>query len=695
MAAMHGNAIEGWMTVAMSVNFGPISVRTATGTVELPLTQRYFVKGLMLPDGSNAGTNPWWPIPATLDQSFAAAFAYNVTTLKNKEPTPAAAADFEAPTFMPDPGTTQPGAQHLICVVLSLVCMKERADFEPTGTVGMGRFYPHLMIMSNQSIAGKEALQTKISIMRPFKAGYYGVARPSKSLGHPDMDPEIRPLLVTESNVTRTTDPLNIAALPYWDLLFDYISPTIPFENPCTVVDYSTGRRKLSRLLEHLDYSKVAFDVSMRILQWSRFLPSELAKLAPAVGEILLTRPSLRTVMYKEGLSSYLLPDNLKKSWFMPFVQRDIIKLPRQGAFDSLHLSPRMKAHRLIGNKELAEDRWQLTIDSIGMAPVCEHDCVHTHWRWGLEFENQKSVFNKYPLMGFKEDTVSQFAGTGKPYQLLGSPMVPLNQEVKLELRANNHFVYAASCKDVQPGVWQPVFHHGSAYPVGIMDLALPLFEATKSFISTSGESSEFYWNLRYQATTEGPLERIQMTGSNLWKAMLARSTVRLHLKVFEEPPEIRIEAMLANAKRVFAQYEVDVVEVSRETYDEEDDVFARFNTLAIGEDAPSDAQVDLFDLRDGAESDDVVIYFVRTLVPAQAGCALHPPDRPGAVVSATLATEWTLAHQVAHVLGLGHVADVAEERLMTARSTLSLEELPTLDRDEVSAVVASPFCKV
>jgi hypothetical protein len=114
---------------------------------------------------------------------------------------------------------------------------------------------------------------------------------------------------------------------------------------------------------------------------------------------------------------------------------------------------------------------------------------------------------------------------------------------------------------------------------------------------------------------------------------------------------------------------------------------------MVVDNEVPTDDQIDLFNLRGEAEPDDLVIYFVRTLVPAQAGCPAHPPDRPGAIVCASLANEWTLAHQIGHLMGLDHVDGV--DRLMTGRSTSTIEaDVPELDESEVATIMASPFNK-
>lgn len=68
-----------------------------------------------------------------------------------------------------------------------------------------------------------------------------------------------------------------------------------------------------------------------------------------------------------------------------------------------------------------------------------------------------------------------------------------------------------------------------------------------------------------------------------------------------------------------------------------------------------------LFQNRNGAGTEDIVVYLVNSLVNGTMpttllGCASHPAGQPGCAILFTAGFDWLTAHEVGHVLGLKHV---------------------------------------
>jgi hypothetical protein len=102
--------------------------------------------------------------------------------------------------------------------------------------------------------------------------------------------------------------------------------------------------------------------------------------------------------------------------------------------------------------------------------------------------------------------------------------------------------------------------------------------------------------------------------------------------------------------------------------------------------------QEDLFANRNNVGDGDLVVYVVQATNPPLNGCATHPDERPGAVV-AQGATQWTLAHEVGHVLDLDHVDD--NNRLMTGNGTAKITNPPPdLSGDEVGTMLESELTR-
>ena len=98
--------------------------------------------------------------------------------------------------------------------------------------------------------------------------------------------------------------------------------------------------------------------------------------------------------------------------------------------------------------------------------------------------------------------------------------------------------------------------------------------------------------------------------------------------------------------------------------------------------------QVALFGHRNYIGANEVVVYFVRSTIPAYNGCAAFPAGRPGAVVVRS-ASRWTLGHELGHVLSLNHVND--NNRLMTGNGTFNITNPPPdLISSEVNSMISS-----
>ena len=115
-----------------------------------------------------------------------------------------------------------------------------------------------------------------------------------------------------------------------------------------------------------------------------------------------------------------------------------------------------------------------------------------------------------------------------------------------------------------------------------------------------------------------------------------------------------------------------------------------------------------LFAIRDGVAPDEVVIYFVRSVYASSGpaagvlnGCAAHPDDQPGAVVG-RVASPWTMAHEVGHVLRLEHITGEKNSmgvcvtpdfrRAMTGCSTGGIASTPGLSGAEIGMMTTSPY---
>jgi hypothetical protein len=151
----------------------------------------------------------------------------------------------------------------------------------------------------------------------------------------------------------------------------------------------------------------------------------------------------------------------------------------------------------------------------------------------------------------------------------------------------------------------------------------------------------------------------------------VGEQTLRMHVKVLTNPT-IPVERMVEAMQQVYEAVGIRVQRASTETLNLP--TLTEVDVGACPSGSTTAEQDMLFANRANAWGKDVVVYFVRSTIPAFNGCAAHPAGRPGAVV-ASIASEWTLGHEVGHVLGLPHVND--NNRLMTGNGTRNITNLP------------------
>jgi outer membrane protein OmpA-like peptidoglycan-associated protein len=176
---------------------------------------------------------------------------------------------------------------------------------------------------------------------------------------------------------------------------------------------------------------------------------------------------------------------------------------------------------------------------------------------------------------------------------------------------------------------------------------------------------------------------------------------IRLHLKILVQPRRFTIARMLQSMRQVYEPkgFLVEVVscEVIKSRRLEVLDIhcpgrrticcpFPCATRLLNRE------HVDLFRNQHHVRTNELAVYFVRRTLPGLNGCCAHPVGRPGVIVTAQ-ASQWTLAHEIGHVLGLPHV--LVNTRLMIDGSlggtnALVTPPLPVLTNSEVSTMMRS-----
>lgn len=429
--------------------------------INLPLDSRYLLKKYFLPSGEVTGENSYfWKLPASIDSSHLIVFGYQLDSDASAVPVVIPKFEWESDGFMPSRNLLEKsvfprptGVSHKfviptrrVVVCISLVCCKEKDDWDPLNSLDAARIYAHMMVMTNFDMNDGDQLTAVIDLQRPRKSTHVHDAKRKSAHAHgasnehlnsmsETMNDDIRPFLFTDTNNLANgawsfTSSITSKKLPYWDNLFDY---------------YDLNPLKGS----------------------SKFV---------AVDPDSKSRSIAKAVSYR---------NNRKDSFG---------KVDRQGEFDNLHLAPTMKFPKELRSiiLEVPSQEHSFDFDDVKMSPICMHDCLHTHWRWNDAYGDPQ---NK----GWSE--------LG-PNSKAGAPLVPMNQKVEVNIYDSSFRTVVTIAKGFKSGDWQVINHNGSAYALNadwqasggkfVTAFASKLYpDFLRSFIA-AGEWWAFYWNLRY-----------------------------------------------------------------------------------------------------------------------------------------------------------------------------------------------------
>jgi hypothetical protein len=167
----------------------------------------------------------------------------------------------------------------------------------------------------------------------------------------------------------------------------------------------------------------------------------------------------------------------------------------------------------------------------------------------------------------------------------------------------------------------------------------------------------------------------VRTAGGNLKLINWGPTCVGVHVKILTAPT-VSIDTMFTSMRQVYNTAGITVNRLTTENLN-----LPLLNVVDIGECAGQTTadQGELFTHRSNVGTNELVVYFVQSTVPPANGCAVHPDGKPGAVVT-KVASQWTMAHEIGHVLGLPH-CDTHDQclldRLMTSCGTDNITNPP------------------
>ncbi len=170
---------------------------------------------------------------------------------------------------------------------------------------------------------------------------------------------------------------------------------------------------------------------------------------------------------------------------------------------------------------------------------------------------------------------------------------------------------------------------------------------------------------------------------------MVARvGSVGIHLKVLSS--QLDTALLVQRASEVFGQVGISITVVGRENLSHLPRALA-IPRVGNCVPPPTNDQLTLFRQGQRVPGSEIVFYFVRQTRPDFLGCAVHPVTEPGAIIANT-ASQWTLAHELGHILGLSHVSGQGRLMVGSTRRLGAPPPWPMLTQEETAIMSASPL---
>lgn len=244
---------------------------------------------------------------------------------------------------------------------------------------------------------------------------------------------------------------------------------------------------------------------------------------------------------------------------------------------------------------------------------------------------------------------------------------------------------------------------HVHLVQMALIDLgfAMPRSTTSQSFSPDGIYCSETTETVRAFQRSAPPLATDGVIGQHTMRELDRRMNsfthrVGLHFRSIALT-NVTFDRILSSTEAVYAQYGIRIDMMNGESLGLEPGDQTRLEqvdqqcnwVLSTGE------FNDLHSRGTAAPPTDVLVYFIRSFSPQLNGCGGHAAGRPACTVAAT-GTQWTVAHEIGHVM-LGQAfapVHVNDTRNLMNTTTATITSMPTLTEKQLKQIRASIVCR-